>query len=107
MIITNNHKRALGLTSGVVLQPGIPTAVRDWERISQSAVVAAWVKARILSVTAPGGQSRFLPPAQSTDAPPVIDERADLIQKLQAAGVTVDRRWGIERMRKALGEHQA
>ncbi len=30
---------------------------------------------------------------------PAVDEKADLTAKLEAAGVTVDRRWGIKRLR--------
>lgn len=101
MLITNNHKTALGLNDGTLLQPGVPTPVPNWDAIKKNAVIAAWVKAGILTEgTASATPSKFVPANTAPDLG--NDEKAELQAALEAKGIEFDKRWGIKKLREAL-----
>lgn len=100
MLITNNHKTALGLNDGTLLQPGTPTPVADWDALKKNAVIAAWVKAGILTESASATPSKFVPANTAPDLG--HDEKAELQAALEAKGVEFDKRWGIKKLREAL-----
>lgn len=101
MLITNNHKTALGLNDGTLLQPGTPTPVPGWDAIKKNAVIAAWVKAGILTEgSASATPSKFVPANTAPDLGD--DEKAELQAALEAKGIEFDKRWGIKKLRDAL-----
>lgn len=53
MYVTNNHNSPLGLHTGVMLEPGKPKLVHQWDQIKKNAVIQAWMKAGILSESEP------------------------------------------------------
>lgn len=100
MLITNNHKTALGLNDGTLLQPGVPTAVANWDALKKNAVIAAWVKAGVLTEGASATPSKFVPANTAPDLGG--DEKAELQAALEAKGIEFDKRWGIKKLRDAL-----
>jgi len=101
MLITNNHKTALGLSDGTLLQPGTPTPVSGWDALKKNAVIAAWVKAGILTEgSASATPSKFVPVNTAPDLG--NDEKAELQAALEAKGVEFDKRWGVKKLRDAL-----
>lgn len=106
MLITNNHKAALGLNDGTLLQPGTPTPVANWDALKKNAVIAAWVKAGILTEGAASATpSKFAPVNTAPDLG--HDEKAELQAALEAKGIEFDKRWGIKKLRDALEEADA
>lgn len=106
MLITNNHKTALGLNDGTLLQPGTPTTVANWDAIKKNAVIAAWVKAGILTEgSASATPSKFVPANTAPDLG--HDEKAELQAALEAKGIEFDKRWGIKKLREALEEAES
>lgn len=106
MLITNNHKTALGLNDGTLLQPGPPTPVANWDAIKKNAVIAAWVKAGILTEGAASETpSKFAPANTAPDLGG--DEKAELQAALEAKGIEFDKRWGIKKLRDALEEAES
>lgn len=101
MQITNNHKSDLGLPNGQVLRSKEPTEVRDWAQMQQSAVVMAWVKAGILSVS---GTSQVIPPEQA--AATVSADKDVLIARLAELDVKADKRKSVEKLQAMLTEAQ-
>jgi hypothetical protein len=95
--VTNNHKSPLGLPNGQVLEPRLATKVRDWDVVKQNAVVAAWVRARILSVDAP---------APIAVSQPVAEEKDALIAALAKLGIKKGRNCSVETLQNALAEAQ-
>lgn len=97
-IITNTHKDPLGLPSGQVLQPNVPTNVRDWEELKKNAVVAAWTRAGLLKEQAPTGpqESKF-----------VQVDKAELQAKLDVLGVSYDKRSGVAKLQALLADAEA
>jgi len=89
--ITNNHTTALTLAGGPTLPPGVATNVDNWDDIKDNAVHKAWQKAGILKVG---------------KAVSAEDEKAELQQKLDEAGVKYDKRAGVEKLRDLLVEHE-
>ncbi len=53
---------------------------------------------------APDQEADDVPPPPAEEAP--TDERAALIAEAEAAGVTIDKRWGIDRIKAALAGAQ-
>lgn len=100
MLITNNHKTALGLNDGTLLQPGTPTPVANWDALKKNAVIAAWVKAGILTEGVSATPSKFVPANTAPDLG--HDEKAELQAALEAKGIEFDKRWGIKKLRDAL-----
>lgn len=101
MLITNNHKTALGLNDGTLLQPGVPTPVPGWDALKKNAVIAAWVKAGILTEgAASAAPSKFVPVNTTPDLG--HDEKAELQAALEAKGIEFGKRWGIKKLRDAL-----
>lgn len=99
MLITNNHKTALGLSNGTLLQPGTPTPVANWDALKKNAVIAAWVKAGILTEgAADATPSKFVP----VNTAPDLGEKAELQAALEAKGIEFGKRWGIKKLRDAL-----
>lgn len=101
MLIVNNLKTALGLNDGTLLQPGVPTPVPNWDALKKNAVIAAWVKAGILTENATTSTpSKFI----SANTAPDLgdDERAELQAALGAKGIEFNKRWGIKKLREAL-----
>jgi len=106
MLITNNHKTALGLNDGTLLQPGTQTPVANWDALKKNAVIAAWVKAGILTEGATTATpSKFVPVNTAPDLGG--DEKAELQAALAVKGVEFDKRWGIKKLRDALEEADA
>lgn len=131
MIITLNYRTSLGLPSGVLLNPGVPTLVPLWESDKKSAVVRAWVKTGLLKEgdgltskfvsdqdagTDAGddgtGQGKFYgaevdevltnDPRIPRSAP--ADEKAEILAALAAKGITADKRMGIVKLKTLLAE---
>lgn len=101
MLITNTHKTALGLSDGTLLQPGTPTPVPGWDALKKNAVIAAWVKAGILTEGgATATPSKFVPENAAPDLGG--GEKAELQAALEAKGIEFDKRWGIKKLRDAL-----
>lgn len=96
-IITNNHKSPLGLPGGTVLAPGAKTPVHNWHAVKDNKVVAAWVKARILTV-----QDEVAPVAAQKNA--VTDEKDEVLAALAERGIKKDRRSSLESLKAALAE---
>lgn len=99
MIITNQHSAPLGLPTGQVLDPGKPTQVRDWSGLKKNAVVAAWTRAGLLKEEDTAGDdrgSRFVQP-----------DKAELHAKLDALGVTYDKRSGVAKLQALLADAEA
>ena len=95
-IITNTHRDPLGLPSGQVLNPHTPTPVHNWAEIRKNAVVAAWLRAGLLT------EQDAPPSAQSSQfAQP---DKAELMEKLDALGVQYDRRSGVAKLQALLAE---
>lgn len=88
--VTNNHKTALKLPGGVVLNPGVETNVPKWDEVSKNAVVAAWVDRKVLTV----GDAEV----------PAADEKADLQARLDELEVSYDKRSGVAKLRELLAE---
>lgn len=88
MIITNTHKKALGLP-GILLQPGVPTPVHNWDELKKNHVVAAWVKAKVLveGDNFASGPSKFLLP-----------DKAELCAKLDALQVPYTKQSGVPKL---------
>ena len=95
-IITNTHRDPLGLPTGQVLNPHTPTPVHNWAEIRKNAVVAAWLRAGLLT------EQDAPPSAQSSQfAQP---DKAELMEKLDALGVQYDRRSGVAKLQALLAE---
>lgn len=88
--ITNNHKAALQLPGGVVLNPGVATNVPGWDEASKNAVVKEWVKRKVLTV----GEA----------AAPASNEKAELHARLDELGVEYDKRSGVAKLRDLVAE---
>jgi hypothetical protein len=96
MIITNNHKAALGIAPDIILQPGLATPVHDWDRIKKVAVVAAWLKAGVLSEAATAPPSKLLAP-----------DRDAIVARLKELGVGFHPQTGVAKLQKLLDEAEA
>lgn len=117
-IVTNKYKRALGLPSGQVLQPGIPTAVSDWTAVGANHLVRQWLAGGILSVADAGPAPLPVVPEPDPDAAVIVaeqesptvtvvtaaDEQLQLIEKLAAIGIHKDRRTKVDTLRRLLAE---
>lgn len=90
--ITNNHRTALQLPGGVVLNPGVATNVPKWDEVGKNAVVAEWVKRKVLTV----GKAEV----------PAADEKADLQARLDELEVSYDKRSGVAKLRELLAESE-
>jgi hypothetical protein len=93
MIITNNHKVALGIAPDIILQPGVATPVHDWDRIKKVAVVAAWLKAGVLSEAATAPPSKLLLP-----------DRDAIVARLKELGVSFHPQTGVVKLQEKLAE---
>lgn len=87
--ITNNHTTALGLPDGTILHPGVASNVPGWDKMKDNSVIKAWGKAGILT---------------AGDSVPAADEKAELQERLHAAGVKYDKRAGVEKLRQLLAD---
>lgn len=106
MLITNNHKTALGLNDGTLLQPGVPTPVPNWDALKKNAVIAAWVKGGILTENATTSTpSKFVPVNTAPDLGG--DEKAELQAKLDALRVQYNKRNGVAKLRALLTEAES
>ena len=88
--VKNNHKAALMLPGGVVLNPGVETNVPKWDEVSKNAVVAAWVDRKVLTV----GEAEV----------PAADEKEQLRARLDELEVSYDKRSGLAKLRALLAE---
>ncbi len=95
-IITNTHRDPLGLPNGQVLNPHTPTPVHNWAEIRKNAVVAAWLRAGLLT------EQDAPPSAQSSQF--VQPDKAELMEKLDALGAQYDRRSGVAKLQALLAE---
>lgn len=98
-IITNTHRDPLGLPSGQVLNPNTPTPVHNWAEIRKNAVVAAWLRAGLLT------EQDAPPSAQSSQF--VQPDKTELMAKLDALGVHYDRRSGVAKLQALLADAEA
>lgn len=93
MRITNKHKTDLGLPNGQVLRSGEPTNVRDWGKIKENSVVAAWLARGILTEDG----------ADDGDTATSAD-KDELIARLTELGVKADKRKTVEKLQAMLAE---
>ena len=112
-IIKNNHGTALNI-DGTVIQAKGEANVPNWPKVKKNAVVAEWLRVGILAeageseseqplyvdVTAIDDAEQVVEPANQ----PAVDEKAELIAKLDEAGIGYDKRWGVAKLRAALSE---
>lgn len=95
--ITNTHKGPLGLPGGILLPPNIPTDVRDWDKLSQNAVIKAWVKSGTLVV--------------SDGASPALEglptDRDELFAELEALGIKAGKNAKVETLQAKLAQARA
>lgn len=119
MNIINKYKSVLQLGDGTILPPGVTTFVPGWDRLSKGAVVRAWLRAGVLveagekpdpADLAPQLESAYLPPEEvaqeeaAEQEETAVDEKDELRARLDAAGIEYDKRWGVSKLRAALGE---
>lgn len=107
MRVTNMHKSPLGLSNGVVLEPGKSTLVRDWDQVSKNHIVAAWVRAKIIRID--GAETPA--PASKADydhgEAAEREEKDQLIAELKTFGIDKNRRSSVETLRELLAEAKA
>lgn len=94
MNIKNTHKSAVVLPNGQPLPSNVATPVRDWEKVKENKVVAAWLRAGILVEC--GGEVQRIAP-----------DKDALIAELAALGVKADKRKTVEKLEAMLAEAQS
>lgn len=88
--VTNNHRSAIRLPGGTVLNPGVATNVPKWDDEQKNTVVGAWVKKGVLSV---GDRD------VSTE-----DEKDQIRARLDELGVDYKKNLGLAKLRELLAE---
>lgn len=91
--IKNNHKKALSLPDGTVLNPGVATNVPKWDEVSQNSIVSAWVDRKVLTVG-------------NADVP-AADEKAELQARLDDRGIEYNKSLGVVKLRALLADPEA
>ena len=91
--ITNNHRTALRLPSGGVLNPGVATNVDKWDDAVKNKVVARWVERGVLTV----GEGKVS----------AADEKAQIRERLDELNVDYNKSLGVAKLREVLADAEA
>lgn len=92
MEITNKHHTEIILPDGTALTPNETKDVANPGLLKKNSVIKAWLAAGILTSD------------ESSDTPQGEDDKAALISQLAEAGIEVDKRWGIAKLKELLAD---
>ena len=86
MLIVNNSKKPLPIAADVVLYPGLPAEVNDWQSLRKLPVVASWLKARIISEI-----DQTEPAKPHPQEPVTAEKKDDALSELEEYGIQKNR----------------